>query len=139
MVVKKKTLKIVCIIIAVTALFGTIATVKYVKQLNEEREKIVQKERLDRAVDREYKQLVMEYDNIVETIQNYDYSYSLRYKYVKKLNDFLGGDVSYPIKNSEYQTVNDCIDSLRYNRNRDLEAIKARATFKIFFDNLFGN
>ncbi len=134
MVVKKKTLIIVCIIIAVTAMFGTIATVKYVKQLNEEREKIVQKERFDRAVDREYKQLVMEYDNIVETILNYDYSYSLRYKYVKKLNDFLGEEL-YPIKNSQWQTVEDCFVSLRDNRSRDLEVIKAQAKFKTMFGN----
>ena len=48
---------------------------KYVKQLNAEREKIVQKERFDRAVDREYKQLVREYESIVETINDYSYSW----------------------------------------------------------------
>lgn len=132
MVVKKNTLIIVCIIIAIGAIFGTIATVKYVKKSNAEREKIVQKERFNRAVDREYKQLVREYDNIVETIKNYDYSYSLRYKYVKKLNEFLRVTL-YPIKSWEYNTVEDCVDSLRYNRERDLEIIKCNAQFNTLF------
>ena len=96
MVVKKRTLIIVCIIIAVTLVVGSITTIKYVRQLNEDREKIVQKERFDRAVDREYKQLVREYDYIVETIKDYDYSLSFRYKYVKKLNELLVAEV-YPI------------------------------------------
>ena len=132
MVVKKRTLIIVSIIIAITLVVGSITTIKYVRQLNEEREKIVQKERFDRAVDREYKQLVREYDNIVETIKNYDYSYSLRYKYVKKLNEFLRVTL-YPIKSWEYSTVDDCVDSLRYNRERDLEIIKCNAQFNTFF------
>lgn len=137
MVVKKKTVIIVCIIIAVTAIIGTIATGKYIKQLNEEREKIVQKERFDRAVDREYKQLVREYDNIVETITNYEYSYSFRYKYVHKLNDFLG-DEFYPINlniNNEVRTVEDCIDSLRHSRSRDLNLIKIKAQVNTFLGN----
>lgn len=135
MVVKKQTLIIVCIIIAVGAIFGTIATVKYVKQLNAKREKIVQKERFNRAVDREYKQLVREYDNIVETIKNYDYSYSFRYKYVKKLNEFLAAEF-YPINyDSEFLTVENCLDSLSYNKNRDrdLNVVKIKAEFNTFF------
>lgn len=129
MVVKKKTLIIVCIIIAVGAIFGTIATVKYVKQLNAEREKIVQKERFDRAVDREYKQLVREYENIVETINDYSYSWSFRYEYVKKLNELLAAEV-YPINyDSGFYTVSVCVDSLRHNKNRDLEMLKLKAAF----------
>ena len=133
MVVKKRTLIIVCIIIAVTLVVGSITTIKYVRQLNEDREKIVQKERFDRAVDREYKQLVREYDYIVETIKDYDYSLSFRYKYVKKLNELLVAEV-YPINyDSEFYTVLDCIDSLRHNKNRDLEILKSKATFNTFF------
>ena len=131
MVVKKKTLINVGII-AVGAIFGTIAIVKFVKQLNAEREEIVQKERFERAVDREYKELVREYDNIVETIEDDDYSYSLRFKYVIKLNEFLGYKC-YPIGYSEYSTVDDCLDSLSYNRNRDLELIKLKAKFNTYF------
>ena len=135
MVVKKRTLIIVCIIIAITLVVGSVTTIKYVRQLNEEREKIAQKERFDRAVDREYKQLVREYNNIVETIKDYDYSLSFRYKYVKKLNELLGSSSCdlYPITSYERSTVYDCIDSLRYNKERDLNILKLNATFKAYF------
>lgn len=134
MVVKKRTLILVCITIAITVVIGSITTIKYVRQLNEEREKIVRQERFDRAVDREYKQLVREYDNLVETIKDYDYSFSFRYKYVIKLNELLA-DRFYPIKSSEYYTVSDCIDSLRYKRERDLDILKIRAHVRVLLGN----
>lgn len=133
MVIKKKTLIIVCIFIAVIVIFGAIATVKYVQKSNQKKEEIVQQERINRAVDREYKQLVREYDNIVGIILDSQYSLSLRCEYVRKLNDFLG-DKLYPICTQPWE-INDCMDSLKYNRERDLQIIRCNALIKISFGN----
>lgn len=107
MIVKKKSLISICIVIAITSIVCCIVAIKYVKQGNKEKDKIIQEERYNRAVDREYKQLVLEYNDIVETIIDDEYSYDFRCRYVRKLNEFLGGDKCslYPIKSNKYATV----------------------------------
>lgn len=47
------------------------------------------KEDIEEAIDREYKDLLEEYNSIIETIQDYDYSTDFRSKYLYKLNKLL--------------------------------------------------
>ena len=112
-----------------------ITTVKYVRQLNEERERIVQEERFNRAVNREYKQLVNEYDDVVETIKdNGSFYSSILHKAVIRLNDLLGGTY-YPLSdfNADSYSIQKAVNSLKLNRSRDLELLKSKAKWNVLF------
>ena len=133
MIVKKKSLILFSIILAVVAILSVVLAVSYIKEVKAERERIEKEERFNRAVERVYKELVREYDSIVETINDYDYSRSLRYKYVVKLNELLAFERYKVSPGSVYETVDRCVYSLRYNRDKDLARLKVVASLKVSF------
>lgn len=128
MIVKKKNLIIACVITVVLFIVGTISITTYVTAKKEKREQQERKEKFNRAVDREYKNLVQEYNSIVDVIKDYDYSTSFRYKYVKKLNELLGSSV-YELTGSEATTVWRCFESL--DKERDMKMLKSVAEINV--------
>lgn len=133
MIVKKKSLILVSIIVAVVAILSVVLAVSYIKEVKAERERIEKEERFNRAVERVYKELVREYDSIVETINDCGYSRSLRYEYVVKLNELLAFERYKVSPGSVYETVDRCVYSLRYNRDKDLARLKVVASLKVSF------
>lgn len=99
---------------------------------NKESQKIMRMmDDYNRAVDREYRLLVSQYDDIVETIRNSDYSCSFRYEYVKKLNKLLNKDKYDIYKYSESDVVFSCEYRLSSERNDDLKLLRNVAVDKV--------
>ena len=131
MVIKQRTLIVICVLAAVLLVIGGIITYTVVEKVKEERHQQELIESYNRAVEREYKDLVREYDSIIETIKDYDYSYDLRARYVRKLNELLG-DVQYRYEGSNFRTVENCLEKLKYNREDDLKLLRQQAHLKVF-------
>ena len=131
MVIKQRTLITICILAAILLVVGGIIAYTVVEKVREERHRKELIESYNRAVEREYKDLVREYDSIIETIRDYDYSYDFRARYVRKLNELLG-TVRYSYEYSNFSTVDNCLNNLRYNREEDLALIKQQAHLKAF-------
>lgn len=86
MVIKKKTLIIICAFLSIMVIGGVVL----IRKQKEERAKQELLDKYNRAVEREFDSLVREYNSIIEVIQDYDYSESFRWKYVIKLDKLLG-------------------------------------------------
>lgn len=126
MQIKKRTLYIVCPIFIIVLIVVYIGYSKYEKKKAEERDRIEFKATFDREVEREYKSLLIEYRSIVETIQDYEYSYDFRFKYVMKLNELL--DIrQYENTSFTYSTVNKCIEKQRECEEADKKILKQKA------------
>lgn len=131
MVIKQRTLIGICVLAAVLLVIGGIVTYTVVEKVKEERHQKELIESYNRAVEREYRDLVREYDSIIETIKDYDYSYDLRARYVRKLNELLG-DVQYRYEDYNFRTVENCLEKLKYNREDDLKLLRQQAHLKVF-------
>lgn len=131
MVIKQRTLISICVLAAVLLVIGGIVTYTVVEKVKEERHQKELIESYNRAVEREYRDLVREYDSIIETIKDYDYSYDLRARYVRKLNELLG-DVQYRYEDYNFRTVENCLEKLKYNREDDLKLLRQQAHLKVF-------
>lgn len=136
MQVKKRTLYIVCPILIVIFIVSYIGYYKYEKRKAEERDRIELKKDLDKIVEREYKSLLREYKDIVETIENYDYSSKFRGKYLYKLNNLLESPNRYTKNGSYIYDLTDFQDELNKNEIEDKEILKniaKRNAYKKFF------
>ena len=131
MQVKQNTLIKACSGILLVLILGIIIyNVK--SNSNKESQKIMRMmDDYNRAVDREYRLLVSQYEDIVETIRNSDYSCSFRYEYVKKLNKLLNKDKYDIYKYSESDVVFSCEYRLSAERNDDLKLLKSVAVDKV--------
>lgn len=135
MQIKKRTLYILCPIIAVVLILGYIAYADYKKKAAEERDILELMASFEKECEREYQTLLNEYELIIETIKDHNYSIGLRFKYVMKLNKLL--DVhnlniqQYENTGWEYSTVNNCISDLSVNENKDKELLKQKAYQKV--------
>lgn len=138
MEIKVKTLK-KCIIIASTLLIISIISYNiYDKKRIEEMRKIEMKKDLEKAIDREYKSLYSEYNSIIETIRNSDYSGNFRHKYLYKLNKILELPNRYTKYGSTYGDLNDFEEELEKNKEDDkaiLKSIAIRNVYKRIFNN----
>ena len=85
----------------------------------------------NRAVDREHKLLISQYDDYVETIRNSDYSIGFRYEYVKKLNRLLDEEKYDVYKYNESEVVFSCEYRLSTERSEDLKLLRNVAVKKV--------
>lgn len=88
--IKKSNLKwIVLGIVAVIAIsFGVVSAIQ--KKINEKRQQKELEEYIEKTIEREYKDLVRQYESYKETMEDYDYSYDMRSRYRRKINDLVG-------------------------------------------------
>lgn len=136
MQIKKRTLYILCPIFIIVLIVVYIGYSKYEKKKAEERDRIEFKATFDREVEREYKSLLIEYRSIVETIQDYGYSYELRYDYVNRLNELL--DIrQYENTGFSYSTVDKCIEKQRECEDADKKILKQKA-YRIVYAKYMG-
>lgn len=131
MQIKKRTLIIACSILFLMLIFGGVCYQKYDRQRKEEQALSKLKADYKRAIEREYKNLLRDYESIVETINDYSYSYDFRFEYVVKLNKLLDYR-QYDITGYSYSTVENCIDKQPLNKEEDSELLKRKAKLKVF-------
>lgn len=131
MQIKKSTLYILCTIIVVALILGYIAYADYEKKAAEERDMIELRASFEKECEREYQNLLNEYEIIVKTIKDSSYSDRFRYKYIIKLNDLIGFR-RYKVGGfSEYTAVRDCISDLSLNEEKDKNTLKQKAYQKV--------
>lgn len=131
MEVKRRTLIRACSALVVVLICGIVIYQVYDRKQKKELALSELKADYDRAVEREYKSLLREYESIVETINDYSYSYSLRFKYVMKLNKLLDCR-QYENTGFEYSTVDKCIEEQPRKKEEDLKILKQKASYAIF-------
>lgn len=91
--IKKSSLKwiILCTVSVIAFVFGISAVIQ--KKVNEKREQRELEEYVEKTIEREYKGLVRDYESYKETMEDYDYSYDMRSRYRRKINDLVGRTV----------------------------------------------
>lgn len=91
--VKKSSLKWIVIgLIAVLSLSFAIGSIIQ-KKINEKREAKELEEYIEKTISREYKDLIRDYESYKETMEDYDYSYDLRSRYRRKINELVGENI----------------------------------------------
>ncbi len=106
MVVKKRNLIISCIAVFISLVVGGLFLNSYIEQRKDKQriQNIV--DSFGRDADKEYDSLVRKYERLVEDIQDYDYSYSTRQRFVSELNELLGEN-KYSLDNIWRQSYNE--------------------------------
>jgi len=136
MQVSKKTLYILCPVVLVVIAMGCILYYNYQEKQSKERDKHELQASFRRAWDKEYENQLRDYESLVRTIKDRDYSYEFRFKYVMKLNELLG-IWQYRNTGLEYSTVDECLDNLRLNEEDDKELLRQKA-YKITYNRFLG-
>jgi cell division protein FtsB len=106
MVVKKRNLIITCVVLLLSLVFGGIFLNSYIKEKKTEQRIQSIVDRFGRDADKEYDSLVREYKRLVKNINDYDYSYSTRQRFVSELNELLGEN-KYSLDNIWRQSYNE--------------------------------
>ena len=133
MEIKVKTLKKYIIIASALLIISIISYNIYDKERTEEMREMEMKKDLEEAIDREYKSLYSEYNSIIETIRNSDYSGNLY-----KLNKILEYPNRYTKYGSTYGDLNDFEEEFEKNKEDDkaiLKSIAIRNVYKQIFNN----
>lgn len=131
--IKKKNLKRLGILAIVISILAIIGISTYIEPRNKQREIDAYFRSIERATEREYESLKREYESYVETIQDYDYSYDFRYRYVVKVNKLLEQNI-YETGGWEYSSVSNFLDTQPTRKSDDLEILKRIASRKVFED-----
>lgn len=124
MQVKKSHLIIFCIVAVILIISGLIGYDVYEKKAEKERATQELKEDFEREVERQYKSLKYDYESYCKTLSDYDYSSSLRRRYIGKINDLLG--------ERRYEDVWDFNSSNSYKKSGDLDLLRQQATQKAY-------
>ncbi|WP_075318458.1 hypothetical protein [Bacteroides togonis] len=138
MEIKVKTLKKYIIIASALLIISIISYNIYDKKRTEEMREMEMKKDLEEAIDREYKSLHSEYNSIIETIRNSNYSGNFRHRYLYKLNKILEYPNRYTKYGSTYGDLNDFEEEFEKNKEDDkaiLKSIAIRNVYKQIFNN----
>lgn len=119
MVVKKRNLIISCIAVFISLVFGGLFLNSYIEQRKDKQriQNIV--DSFGRDADKEYESLVRKYKRLVKDIQDYDYSYSTRKRFVSELNELLG--------QNKYNIDDISIWKLSANEEEDKKLLKIKS------------
>lgn len=131
--ITKKKLKILCIVGVIIVIISAIGISIYTEKRNEQRRLEAFVSSVDRAIEREYKSLKSQYDSYVEVIEDYSYSYSFRWDYVKKVNKLLGGYV-YKIDNLAMDAIYNFLKTQPEREADDLKLLRQVATKNVLED-----
>ena len=138
MEIKVKTLKKYIIIASALLIISIISYNIYDKKRTEEMREMEMKKDLEEAIDREYKSMHSEYNSIIETIRNSNYSGNFRHRYLYKLNKILEYPNRYTKYGSTYGDLNDFEEEFEKNKEDDkaiLKSIAIRNVYKQIFNN----
>lgn len=138
MEIKVKTLKKYIIIVSTLLIASIIFYNIYDKKRTEEMREIEMKKDLEEAIEREYKSLLREYNSIIETIRDYEYSSDFRHRYLYKLNKVLDYPNRYTKDGRTYPDLDNFEDELEKNKEDDkaiLKSIAIKNVYKQIFSN----
>lgn len=129
--IKKRMLIIFTIITTIVVAVIAISVDGYIEERNRQREKEVYLSKVRRAIEDEFKNLEREYESYVQTINDRDYSYDFRRKYVVKVNKLLGEDV-YKYEYLSSSTVYNFIEVQQQRKDKDIEILRKVAEHSVF-------
>ena len=138
MEIKVKTLKNYIIIASILLIISIIFYNIYDKKRTEEMREIEMKEDLEEAIEREYKSLLREYNSIIETIRDHEYSADTRHRYLYKLNKVLDYPNRYTKDGRIYPDLDNFEDELEKNKEDDKSILKSIA-IKNVYKQIFSN
>lgn len=119
MVVKKRNLIISCIAVFISLVVVGLFLNSYIEQRKDKQriQNIV--DSFGRDADKEYESLLRKYKRLVKDIQDYDYSYSTRKRFVSELNELLG--------QNKYNIDDISIWKLSANEEEDKKLLKIKS------------
>lgn len=132
MEIKVKTLKKIILFIAVFLVISIISYNVYDKKRTEKMREIEMKEDIEEAIDRECEDLLEEYNYIIETIQDYDYSIDFRGKYLYKLNKLLECPNRYTKNGLYHIDLAEFEDNFKANKDEDKKILRIIAVRNVY-------
>lgn len=126
MEIKVRTLKIAVPVVLALLVAGVISYTIYDKNRKKKIAEIEYQKDFEQAVEREYKMLLRQYNNIVEAITDYDYSYDFRERYLGKLNKLLEEPYRYTLHHFDSEFTS--------KKDEDKELLKSIARRNVFFE-----
>lgn len=130
----KKLIPLFLILSVISVVSYNIYNEKRIEKLRE----IEIKKDLEEAIDREYKSLLIEYNSIVETIQDYNYSTVFRSRYLYKLNKLLEKPNRYTKEGGSYYDLNNFEEEFKNNITEDKEILRILAARNVY-KNIIGD
>lgn len=131
--ITKRKLKILCIVGVIVVIILAIGISIYTEKRDQQRKLNAYVSSIERAIEREYKSLKSQYDSYVEVIEDYSYSYSFRWDYVKKVNKLLGVHI-YKINNTAGSGVHNFLKTQPERETDDLKLLRQVATKNVLED-----
>lgn len=129
MQVKKRTLYIICPIVLLIAIMGSIGYARYSEKIEAERAVQRAVDAYNWEVEREYKRMKSQYEDYVETINDNSYSYDFRKRYIRKVYDLIGYQYSYDYDAFDVWSFS---QKQRQNEEQDLSMLKSKAADKVY-------
>ncbi len=129
MQVKKRTLYIICPIVLLIAIVGSIGYARYSEKIEAERAIQRAVDAYNWEVEREYKRMKSQYEDYVETINDNSYSYDFRKRYIRKVYDLIGYQYSYDYDAFDVWSFS---QKQRQNEEQDLSMLKSKAADKVY-------
>lgn len=132
MKIKVKTLKIIIPLLVVILTASILSYSIYDKKRKEKIAEIELIKDIENAIDKEYNSLKNQYDNIVETILDKQYSSQFRIKYLFKLNTLLDMPHRYTKGGGSYNDLYDAKELLNKNKEEDKNILKSIAQKRVY-------
>lgn len=138
MEVKVNTIKKLIPFVILLSVISIISYNIYNEKRIEKMREIEMKKDIEEAIDREYKSLLREYNSIVETIQDYNYSTDFRGKYLYKLNKLLDSPNRYTKDGWYYYDLKNFEEEFENKKTEDKEILRIIAARNVF-KNILGD
>ncbi len=130
MQITKKALRIWCVVLAIFLIVGTVSFAILSKKISE-KQKIERLEAaFEKAVEKEYQDLLSEYNRLVDIVDNWRYSYEFRYKYAVQLNSLLG-KTEYN-NGACWDTVDGCSRAIKETKDTYKDILRRRAALNVY-------
>lgn len=132
MKIKVKTLKAIIPLLVIILTAGIVSYSIYDKKRKEKIADIEFRKDIENAIDKEYNSLKNQYDNIVETILDNQYSSQFRIKYLFKLNTLLDMPHRYTKEGGSYNDLYSVEKLLNKNKEEDKDILRSIAQNRVY-------
>ena len=132
MKIKVKTLKAIIPLLVIILTAGIVSYSIYDKKRKEKIADIEFRKDIENAIDKEYNSLKNQYDNIVETILDNQYSSQFRIKYLFKLNTLLDMPHRYTKEGGSYNDLYSAEKLLNKNKEEDKDILRSKAQNRVY-------
>ena len=129
MQIKRRTCDIVLPLVLLLLIVGSIGYSRYSEIKKAQRVVELAVEAFNWQVEREYNRMKSQYDDYIETINDNNYSYEFRKRYIRKVYDLLGYQYSYDYEAFDVLSFS---QKQKQNKEQDLSMLKSKAANKIY-------